>query len=293
MIAILDLFRVPLGRPIPPIARPSFFLSMEGQIVSDELPEYDRELLLGGKRNAVLDLWEVQRYGNDSYGDTSYVSIYGMRPEDWHAKGARLLGRTAVECTRDRLGDAIGKEVAAIACLRPPGATPQVVDLFAGSGNTLNWLLRHLPGLRGVGFESDAEVFRLTRDNIAALALPIDILNTDYLTGLAGISVGLDELLILFIAPPWGDAFDRTSGVDLRRTNPPIIEIVDFLLYRFPQNHLLCAIQVYEVVHPISMAELRARFDWSSLRIIELNTAGQNHGILIGTKHWAPQVIAT
>jgi hypothetical protein len=100
-----------------------------------------------------------------------------------------------------------------------------VIDLFAGSGNTLYWMLRHLPGSRGVGFESDAAVFRLTWHNIATLALPIDILNTDYLTGLAGISVGLDELLILFIAPPWGDAFDRTSGVDLRRTTPPITKL--------------------------------------------------------------------
>jgi hypothetical protein len=45
------------------------------------------------KRNAVLDLSEVQRYGRDSYGDTDYVSIYGMRPSDWHSKGARVLGR--------------------------------------------------------------------------------------------------------------------------------------------------------------------------------------------------------
>jgi hypothetical protein len=262
--------------------------------MSDEFPVYDRELLLlGVKRNAVLDLWEVQRYGNDNYGDIDYVSVYGMRPADWHAKGARLLGRTAVECTRDRLADAIGKEVAAIAGSRPPGARAQVVDLFAGSGNTLSWLLRHLPGSRGVGFESDAAVFRLTRHNIIALALPINILNADYLTGLAGISVGLDELLILFIAPPWGDAFARTSGVDLRRTTPPITEIVDVLLYRFSQNRLLCAIQVYEVVLPVSMAELRTRFDWSTLRIFELNTPGENHGILLGTKGWAPQVIAT
>ena len=153
-------------------------------------------------------------------------------------------------------------------------------------------LLRHLLGSRGIGFESDAAVFRLTQHNIAALTLPIDILNTDYLSGLAGISVASDQLLIIFIAPPWGDAFDRTSGVDLRRTTLPIIEIVDFLLYRFSQNHLLCAIQVYEVVLPVSMAELRARFDWSTLRIFQLNTPGQNHGILLGTKDWAPQVIA-
>ena len=89
--------------------------------MNDQRQQYDRELLLfGAKRNAVLELSEVQRYGLDSYGDTDYVSIYGMRPPDWHAKGARVLGRTAVECTRDRLGDEISKDVTAIAatCLR-------------------------------------------------------------------------------------------------------------------------------------------------------------------------------
>ena len=49
--------------------------------MSDELQVYDRELLLlGAKRNEVLDLWEVQRYGSDSYGDIDYASVYGMRP---------------------------------------------------------------------------------------------------------------------------------------------------------------------------------------------------------------------
>src|SRR6266852_2649083 len=196
--------------------------------------QYDRELLLfGAKRNAVLELSEVQRYGMDSYGDPDYVSIYGLRPPDWHAKGARVLGRTAVECTRDGLGDAIGKDVAAIAAPCPDTSGMLVVDPFAGSANTLYWLLRHLPGARGVGFESDLGVFQLTRKNIAALALPIDIVNTDYLSGLTGISAAPDDLLIPFVAPPWGDAFDRTSGLDLRCTTPPIAEIVNVLLHRF------------------------------------------------------------
>jgi hypothetical protein len=65
---------------------------------------------------------------------------------------------------------------------------------------------------------------------------------------------------------------------------------VDFLLQRFPQNRLLCVIQVYETVLSTPMAELRARFDWSTQRSYELNAPGQNHGILIGTKGWAPQV---
>jgi hypothetical protein len=257
--------------------------------MNDQTPLYNRELLLlGAKRNAVLELWEVQRYGSDSYGDTDYVSIYGMRPADWYAKGARVLGRTAVECTRDRLGSAIGKDVAEIAATLPPAFETLIVDPFTGSGNTLYWLLRHLPGARGVGFESDAGVFRVTRQNIEALALPINILSTDYLSGLAGVSVEPDDLIITFIAPPWGNAFDRTSGLDLRRTTPPVIEIVDFLLHRFSQNRLLCAIQVFEVVLPVSMSELRARFDWSTLRIYELNVSGQNHGVLLGTKGWVP-----
>jgi hypothetical protein len=250
---------------------------------------YDRALLLGGaKRDAILDLWEVQRYGSDSFGDGDYVSIYGMRPADWHAKGVRVLGRTAVECTRDGLGDAIGKDVTAIATTRPPTVRAVVVDPFVGSGNTLYWLLRHLPGARGVGFEADAGVFRLTQRNMAALALPIDVRNVDYLSGLAGLSVARDELLIVFIAPPWGDALGKTSGLDLRRTTPPITEIVDFLVDRFSPSHLLCVIQIYERVLPASMAELRARFDWSTQSVYGLNTPGQNHGILVGAKHWVP-----
>jgi hypothetical protein len=82
--------------------------------MNDQRQQYDRELLLfGAKRNAVLELSEVQRYGLDSYGDTDYVSIYGLKPADWYGRGIRLLARTAVECTRDRLADLIGRDVAA------------------------------------------------------------------------------------------------------------------------------------------------------------------------------------
>lgn len=101
---------------------------------------YGRELLLHGeKRNAVLDLPEIHRFGIDSYGDANYVSIYGLQPAQWHACGIRLLGRTAVECTRDELASAIGRDVAALTL---DSAHALIVDPFAGSGNTLYWLLR-------------------------------------------------------------------------------------------------------------------------------------------------------
>ena len=252
-------------------------------------PFYDRQLLLSdAKRNAVLELWEVESYGIDSYDDADYVSVYGMRPADWYAKGVRLLGRTAVECTRDRLGDAIGKDVAAVATIAPHMPRTLVIDLFAGSGNTLYWLTRHMPSARGLGFELDPGVFRRTHQNLAGLALPIDIVNTDYRSGMTDASVATDELLIAFIAPPWGDALDKTFGLDLRRTTPPIFEIVDLLFNAFGQNRLLCAVQVYEAVNVESLAELKSRFDWSTLHVYALNAPGQNHGILLGSKRWSP-----
>ena len=257
--------------------------------MNDQRQRYDRELLLfGTKRNAVLELAEVQRYGMDSYGDADYVSIYGMRPPDWHAKGVRVLGRTAVECTRDGLGDAIGKDVATITATCPDTSGMLVVDPFTGSANTLYWLLRHLASARGVGFESDLGVFQLTRKNIAALELPIDILNFDYLSGLNSTSVAPGELFITFIAPPWGNALDSASGLDLRRTTPPVADIVDFLLDRFSRSSFLCAVQIYEIVVPVSMVELKARLDWSTVRIYDVNVPGQNHGVLLGTKGWVP-----
>jgi hypothetical protein len=245
---------------------------------------YDRQrLLLGEKRNAVLELWEVERYGTDSYGDPDYVSVYGMRPADWYARGIRLLGRTAVECTRDDLGDAIAQDVAGVAA-RASGTTGSlVVDLFAGSGNTLHWLLRRLPGARGLGFEVDARVFELTQRNLAALSLPLDVVPTDYAAGLNAVRVPGDQLVVAFIAPPWGGALNPTSGLDLRRTTPPVTDIVDVLAARFAMNRLLCAIQVHETVDPASMTQLAARFDWTTRRTYALNA-----GVVLGTRGWTP-----
>jgi len=262
---------------------------MKGQNTGDQGETYNRRLLLhGAKRNEVLELWEIERYGTDSYGDANYVSIYGRPPADWYAKGVRLLGRTAVECTRNALGDAIGEDIAAIAATAPHTDTALVIDPFAGSGNTLYWVLRHLPGARGVGFEVDPSVFELTRQNLAALGLSLDFQNTDHLSGLTNAPAETDQLVVTFIAPPWGDALSRTSGLDLRRTSPPITEIANLLLHRFAQNRLLCAIQIYETTELVSLGELRKRFDWSTVRIYRLNAPGENHGILLGTRGWVP-----
>ena len=136
-------------------------------------PRYDRALLLGEKRNEILTLDEVRQYGQDSFGDPDYVCVYGLTPVQWYARGARLLGRTAVECTRDPLASLIARDVAALA--DAAGTTSRLaVDLFAGSASTLYWITRQARARRGIGFELDPAVFRLSAENLARLGLDLD-----------------------------------------------------------------------------------------------------------------------
>jgi hypothetical protein len=107
---------VELGAVLPTPARVRDDLGIDGDLVDD------RGLLLDAKRDAVLDLWEVQRYGTDSFDDPDYTCVYGLRPVEWYANGVRLLGRTVVECTLDVLADAIDADTAAAVrgCHRGP-----------------------------------------------------------------------------------------------------------------------------------------------------------------------------
>jgi hypothetical protein len=250
---------------------------------------FDRQLLLfGPMRESVLELWEVQRYGTDSYRNADHVSLYGMPPADWYGRGIRLLGRTAVECTRDVLADAIARDVADLAASAPLTSGPLVLDPFVGSANTLHWIVRRVAGARGHGFELDAAVCGLTRQNLAVIDSRVEVSNIDYRAGLADLVMRQDELVIVFVAPPWGKALDPVAGLDLRRTEPPIAEIVDVLMERFPHNPLLLAIQVFETVEPDSLEALVRRCDWWARCDYDLDDAGKNHGLVLATHGWRP-----
>ena len=248
---------------------------------------YDRWLLLGEKRSEMLALREVQQYGRDSFGDPDYVTIYGFTPREWYARGVRIMGRTAVECTRDRLASLIGRDVAVVARAAPAAASPMVIDLFAGSGNTLYWIKRRTGARRGMGFELDDAVFELTRKNLSALGLGVDLIHDSYDHGLRALGEPGENLLIVFVAPPWGHALSEGSGLDLRHTQPPVAEVVDITTDIFGQHKLLFAIQVYETVEPHSLADVTARFPWSAMKVYDINAAGQNHGLLLATWGWA------
>jgi len=246
---------------------------------------YDRWFLLGEKRNELLTLREVQQYGRDSFDDPDYVSIYGLKPHEWYARDVRILGRTAVECTGDQLAALIGRDIAAVA-RDALAASPLVIDLFAGSGNTLYWIKRHTGARRAIGFELDDAVFELAQANVHLMNLGIDLRHDSYRHGLQVLGEPGEDLLIVFVAPPWGQALGDRSGLDLRRTQPPVAEVINTVTDVLGTSKLLFAVQVYELVDPDSLAELTVGFPWWEMKVYDINAAGQNHGLLLATWGW-------
>ncbi|WIW45364.1 hypothetical protein ML401_28535 [Bradyrhizobium sp. 62B] len=71
------------------------------------------------------------------------------------------------------------------------------------------------------------------------------------------------------MAPPWGTALDETEGLDLRRTEPPITEIIAKVGDAFPAKRILFAVQVYEKLDTASLAELHGKLDRSDMKIYD------------------------
>ena len=186
------------------------------------------------------------------------------------------------------MADLIGSDIARVAAKlhQAPGFT--VIDPFAGSCNTLFWILRDVRNSEGIACEFDPQVYDLTSRNIANLDCKIELLRGDYQTLLKNRPLPPDHGLIVFVAPPWGTALDEVAGLDLRRTTPPITDIVDGISRAYPDRKILFATQVYEKVDPASLDELDKHLDWSELKVYRINAAGHNHGLLLGTKGWKP-----
>jgi hypothetical protein len=263
--------------------------SMTIQNLNTTERKYDRDFLLSAeKRNQIMELWEVQKFGSDSFGDPDHVCIYGMKPAEWYGRGIRLLARTTLEAVSDKLGDMIGRDVAR--AIGKAGAEQKLgaVDPFAGSCNGLYSILRHLPNTRGIGFEVEKSVYELTRQNIAALNVNIQLVNGDYRGLLRIHRFPTDHNIVAFLAPPWGDALSFEIGLDLSRTKPPIIDIVDDFEDVYAGQPILYVTQVYERIEPSSLCALKNKFDWSDMLIYDVNVPGMQQGILVGTRRWNP-----
>ena len=122
-----------------------------------------------------------------------------------------------------------------------------------------------------------------------AISQRIELVHGDYEALLPQLHVPQDRGIVAFVAPPpWGTALSEVEGLDLSRTTPPITQVIEQIVRQFRKRKILFAAQVYEKVNTTSMAHVQTRLDWTELRIYGINEAGRNHGILLGTKGWAP-----
>ena len=278
----------PIGcyRPAAVIAGTSFFGALFMMTPNTDR-KYDRDFLLSSeKRNRLVELWEVEKYGRDCFNDPDHVHLYGMAPKEWYQRGVRILARTCLEAVKDPLGNKIGANIAEVVG-RVSGHVPiGVVDPFAGSCNGLYAILRHLPGATGIGFEVEPAVFDLTRQNIAHLNAPIELVQGSYKDLVGSRRHPADRLIVTFLAPPWGDALQPDTGLHLDRTKPPIVEIVHDFEQVYGSQPVLYVTEVHEVNESKALKAVEAAFDWSDLRIYDVNVPGLQHGILLGTRRW-------
>jgi hypothetical protein len=248
---------------------------------------YDRDFLLSPeKRNQVMALWEIRKYGLDYFGDPEYLHLYGMPPVEWYRRGIRLLARTAVECVRDTLGDLIGQEILRFLQSSSMETPLVVIDPFAGSGNSLYWILQHLRYASGLAFEVDPLIYAMSTRNISSLHAPIELLHGDFRVLLPTFAFSPTHRLIVFVSPPWGSALNPVSGLDLRRTQPPVPEVIEFIDGLYRDIAILFAIQVRQPLDTGSLAELARQFDWSELHIYDINSERMKPGVLLGSRRW-------
>ncbi len=249
--------------------------------------KYDRDFLLSPeKRNQLVELWEVEKYGRDCFDDPDHVHLYGMPPKEWYRRGVRILARTCLEAVKDPLGNKIGSDIADSLAACPTHLPIGVVDPFAGSCNGLNAILRHLPGAKGIGFEIDPVVFDLTTRNIAQLDAPIELFHDSYANLAALRRHPPDHLIVVFLAPPWGDALRPDTGLHLDRTKPPILEIIRDFEQVYGSQPVLYVTEVHEVNEPKALRAVEEALDRSQLDIYDVNVPGLQHGVLIGSRRW-------
>ena len=161
-----------------------------------------------------------------------------------------------------------------------------VVDPFAGSCNGLFWILRHLPGAEGLGFEFDQAIFDMSARNIASLGASIQLVHGDYGKLLGQHRFPGAHCIVAFLAPPWADALSAEAGLDLGHTKPPIESIVDDFERIYPNNPILYVTEVHERLVPEPLAALRTRFEWSELNVYDIPGPTGRHGVLLGTMRW-------
>jgi hypothetical protein len=258
------------------------FVSFDTETVELSRSDRYRNELLREKRNVVLSLDEIRRVGEEFYEDPEGLQLYGMGPRDYHETGVRIAGRTAIECSNDIRAVGQAQAVCDVLSRAFPGRFPSVVDLFTGSGNSLYHLARSTRAITRVGFELDDTVYELTRENFEKIGFQALFERGSYDSLLRPEILPPEPPCVVLVAPPWGAAFSFAGGLDLRRTDPPVHDILGSVRERLPHHELIFVIQTHERMVPESVAAITAGRHVHAQGVIHASTRPErNQGYII------------
>jgi hypothetical protein len=190
-----------------------------------------------------------------------------MRPLAWYLCGCRIVGRTAVEMTRDGPAQFLANSVASTLAMEG-GSISDVIDPFVGSGNLLYHVLRATRARRGIGFDTNADVLPTTKRNFALLSRLGKLNGVEIVLEQKDWSETIDYVehgsTLVLLSPPWGDAFGD-AGLDLRRTTPPVPDILHSLRSVRGAGQIFVAIQTYPRMVEASVKEIREKYSMLSV----------------------------
>ncbi len=206
-----------------------------------------------------LTLGDVRRAGWELAGNPNDLRLFGMVPLAWHCLGIRIRGRTAVELTRDGHAEFLGRSVANT--LAKIGVrVSDVIDPFVGSGNLLFHVARATKATRAIGLDNSGDVMNLIRRNFARLRvfgrLRIDDLQLHQGNWTECDAYIEDRPTLFIVDPRWGDAFDA-RGLDLRKTVPPITEVLESLLKKVTATPMFAMLKIHPLMAQGSMEDIK------------------------------------
>lgn len=223
--------------PIPAIKR---FLHMTQTREVSSAPHPTRywkarqKFRASGMMERQLSFFEVMWIGKRLHNRWNALRLYGLKPMQWYFRGIRILGRTAIEAHPDPAADKIG-EVAVRALAQHEYSVVDLIDPFLGSGNLTYHLAQHIRPERIVASEISKEIATLTARSLLALQAEgqldqteILIFNDDWTEAIRHLR---DVPTLVVLAPPWGSGYED-RGLDLRKTSPPVPELINQFLGR-------------------------------------------------------------
>jgi hypothetical protein len=244
------------------------------------LDQLRRDLLRQGNR--PLSLEEICSFSQRFFGQPDHLSLYGLAPREYCARGITLLARSAIECVPDAAAEVLARE--ARRCWPAfSRQRPTVVDLFLGTGNLLYHCARELDAVRRIGIERDAIILQTARDNLAKATRPGAVQVEHELLETAEIRPEISGDCLVIVDPPWGDGFSLAEELDLRRTQPPVLATLRATVQLLAGGRLLFLIKIPERVAADSLAELEREFEPRGRGIARIGPVGTNVGWLFCT----------